>query len=70
MDIMHKNSKSFLNYYLRKINKFFKMFIEVDSIAKRNKFRNFIFTTLKERGLSGLLKDGLNVLKLVWGILK
>lgn len=70
MDIMHKNSKSFLNYYLRKINKFFKMFIEVDSIAKRNKFRNFIFTTLKERGLTGLLKDGLNVLKLVWGILK
>lgn len=70
MDIMHKNSKSFLNYYLRKINKFFKMFIEVDSIAKRNKFRNFIFTTLKERDLSGLLKDGLNVLKLVWGILK
>ena len=70
MDIMHKNSKSFLNYYLRKINKFFKMFIEVDSIAKRNKFRNFVFTTLKERGLTGLLKDGLNVLKLVWGILK
>ena len=70
MDIMHKNSKSFLNYYLRQINKFFKMFIEVDSIATRNKFRNFIFTTLKERGLSGLLKDGLNVLKLVWGILK
>lgn len=70
MDIMHKNSKAFLNYYLRKINKFFKMFIEVDSIAKKNKFKNFIFTTLKERGLTGLLKDCLNVLKLVWGILK
>lgn len=70
MTIMHKNSSSFLDFYLRKINKFFKMFIEVDSIAKKNKFRNFIFTTLKERGIFGLIKDVLYVLKLVWGILK
>ena len=70
MTIMHKNSSSFLDFYLRKINKFFKMFIEVDSIAKKNKFRNFIFTALKERGIFGLVKDVLYVLKLVWGILK
>ena len=70
MTIMHKNSSSFLDFYLRKINKFFKMFIEVDSIPKKNKFRNFIFTTLKERGVLGLLKDMIHILKLVWGILK
>lgn len=70
MTIMHKSSSSFLDFYLRKINKFFKMFIEVDSIPKKNKFRNFIFTTLKERGIIGLLKDLIRVLKLLWGILK
>ncbi len=70
MTIMHKNSSSFLDFYLRKINKFFKMFIEVDSIAKKNKFGNFIFTTLKERGIFGLVKDIVHILKLLWGILK
>ena len=51
-------------------NKFFKMFIEVDSIAKKNKFRRFIFTTIKERGVIGLIKDIIHILKLVLGILK
>lgn len=70
MTIVHNNSSSFLDFYLRKINKFFKMFIEVDSIAKKNKFRRFIFTTIKKRGVIGLIKDMIHILKLVWGILK
>ena len=70
MTIVHNNSSSFLDFYLRKINKFFKMFIEVDSIAKKNKFRRFIFTTIKERGVIGLIKDIIHILKLVLGILK
>lgn len=70
MSIMHKNSSSFLNYYLRKINKFFKMFIETDSISKRNKFHKFIFETLTERNPLALLKDGIHIIRLLWGILK
>ncbi|MBR1907569.1 FAD-dependent oxidoreductase [bacterium] len=70
MPIMHKQSSSFLDYYLRKINKFFKMFIETDSISKRNKFHKFIYETLTERNPFELLKDGLHIIKLLWGILK
>ncbi len=70
MPIMHKQSKSFLDYYLRKINKFFKMFTETNSISKRNNFHKFIFETITERNIFELLKDGLHIIKLLWGILK
>jgi len=70
MSIMHKNSSSFLDYYLRKLNSFFKMFIETDSIPKRNKFHKFIFKTLTERNLFVWLKDALHIIRLLWGILK
>ena len=70
MDFLHKNNYTFLDYYLRKFNKFFKIFIDVDSIAKKIKFKNFIFETIKEKGFFSMLKDGINILKLLWEILR
>ena len=70
MPIMHKRRKSFTGYYIEKINSFFQMFTTVDSIPKRNKFRNFIKEFFTERSFSELFKDGISVLKLLWEILR
>lgn len=70
MPIMHKRRKSFTGYYIEKINSFFQMFTTVDSIPKRNKFRNFIKKFFTERSFSELFKDGISVLKLLLEILR
>lgn len=70
MPEMHKRRKSFLDYYLRKINEFFDMFTCVDSIPKRDKFRNFIKHFFTDRSLFEPIKDGLSILKILWGLLK
>lgn len=70
MPIMHKRRKSFTGYYIEKINSFFQMFTTVDSIPKRNKFRNFIKEFFTERSFSELFKDDISVLKLLWEILR
>ena len=70
MPVMHKRRKSFTGYYIEKINSFFEMFISVDSVEKRKKFRNFIKSIFTDRSFSELIKDGTSVLKLLWEILK
>lgn len=70
MNIAHHKSNEFLDYYLRTINSFFKMFTSVDSIPKREKYYDFIKTFLRTRKLKGLVSDIWNGLKLVWSILK
>lgn len=70
MPIMHKRRDSFTGYYIKKINSFFEMFTSVDSIVKRDKFRNFIKTIFTDRSFSELFKDGTSVLKLLWEILR
>lgn len=70
MPTMHERRNSFMGYYIRKINSFFELFTSVDSIVKRDKFRNFIKTFFTERSLSELFKDGKSVLKLLWEILR
>lgn len=69
MDIVHKKSDSFMDYYLRTINSFFEMFTSVDSVPKREKYWNFIKKFFKDRGFKGLFSDFWNGIKLVWGIL-
>lgn len=69
MDIAHKKSDSFMDYYLRTVNSFFEMFTTVDSVPKKEKYWNFIKKFLKDRGIKGLLSDAWNGIKLVWGIL-
>lgn len=70
MDIAHKKSDSFLDYYLRTINSFFEMFTSVDSVPKREKYYNFIKKVFKERRITDLFSDAWNGLKLIWSILK
>lgn len=69
MQVMHKRKQSFTEYYIKKVNSFFEMFITVDSIAKRDKFRNFIKTLFKDRSPIELCKDGFAGIKLLWEIL-
>ena len=63
MDIVHDNSQSYLDFWIRKINMFFKTFITVDGVEKKKKFGDFIVQTLKQRGVVGLFKDA-------WGVIK
>lgn len=70
MPVMHKRRESFTGYYIEKINSFFEMFTSVDSIVKRDKFRNFIKTIFTDRSFSEIFKDGTSVLKLLWEILR
>ena len=49
MDIAHIKSDAFLDYYLKTVNAFFKMFTSVDSIPKREKYYDFIKTFLRNR---------------------
>ena len=70
MPIAHERSDSFMNYYIKKINSFFNMFTAVDSIPKRDKFRDFIKSIFTDRSISELFKDVFAVLKILWGILK
>lgn len=69
MDIAHKKSDSFMDYYLRTINSFFEMFTTVDSVPKREKYLSFIKKFLQDRGIKGLFSDLWNGIKLVWSIL-
>ena len=70
MDVMHSRSASFLGYFPQKINEFFKMFTTVDSIPKKEKYRGFIKSIFNDRNPLELFKDGGNLFKLLWGILK
>lgn len=70
MDIAHNKSDAFLDYYLRTINSFFKMFTSVDSVPKREKYYNFIGTFFKERKFFNIINDFWHGIKLVWSILK
>lgn len=70
MDIMHSRCASFLGYFPEKINEFFNMFTSVDSVPKKDKYRAFIGSVFKDRNPFELFKDGGNLLKLLWSILK
>jgi electron transfer flavoprotein-quinone oxidoreductase len=70
MDTLHHRAESFLGYYPKKINAFFRMFTEVDSIPKRDKFRAFLKSIFTDRSISELFKDGINLVKLALGVLK
>ena len=62
---VEKNSASFLGYYPRKINEFFETFTAVDSIPKREKYREFISKAIKERGLVQFASDSLKIARLM-----
>ena len=61
---IEKNSDTFLGFYPEKINEFFSTFTSVDSIPKKQKYRNYIIQTLKERNILKLSSDGIKIAKL------
>lgn len=70
MDVMHSRCASFLGYFPKKINEFFKMYTTVDSIPKKEKYRGFIKSIFNDRNPLELMKDGGNLFRLIWSILK
>lgn len=70
MGTVHKRAESFLGYYPNKISGFFKMFTSVDSVPKRDNFRNFIKSIFTDRSISELFKDAFAFIKIVFGVLK
>lgn len=70
MDIVHKRAESFLGYYPEKIGEFFHMFTSVDSVPKRTKYHKFIKSIFTDRSISELFKDGIAMIKLMFGVLK
>ena len=70
MTIAHKKSDAFLDYYLRTINSFFKMFTSVDSVPKREKYYAFVKSFFKGRTFKEHMSDFGQLIKLVWSILK
>lgn len=64
MRTLHKNSDTFMGYYIDKINEFFSEFVEVDSIPKQEKYKKFICKFLCNINPIRLFKDVFNVIKL------
>ena len=61
---IENNSEAFLGFYPEKINEFFNTFTSADGIPKKQKYREFIIRTLKERNLLKLSSDGIKIAKL------
>jgi len=64
MKSIENNSSAFLGFYPEKINEFMATFTAVDSIPKKQKYREFIRNTLKERSLLNIASDGIKIAKL------
>jgi len=69
MPFIENNSKVFLGFYPKKINQFFDMFTAVDSIPKKEKYKEFIGETLRERNPLNIACDAVKLAKLAGGII-
>lgn len=67
---VHDNAKDLLSFYPNKINEFFKIFNTVGNTPKSELYGNFIKTSIKERGLKNLVKDGLKGVSLAFNVLR
>ena len=70
MSSAHDRRNSFFDYYFRKINTFFEMFVSVDSVPKRQKYWNFIKHFFTDRCICEIFKDIWAFVKIFWGIIK
>ena len=64
MSVIEANAPSFLGFYPKKINEFMKTFTATDSIAKKEKYREFLKKTMKEKSVWQFAKDGVNIARL------
>ena len=69
MGFAEKNSNILMGFYPKKVNEFFNLFIGVDSIPKKEKYRSFISGIIKERPVPTLIGDMIKFAKLGGGIL-
>lgn len=69
MDVFHHRKKAFLDFYLKKLNGFFEMFVSVDGTPKKELYWKYIKSFLCERSFCELIKDVIAVIRLLWGIL-
>ena len=67
---LHSRKDSFLNYYPKKLCRFFHTFTSANGEPKKNLFRKFTMDFFKDRSIIELLKDSLAVLKLLFEVFK
>ena len=70
MDAAHNRSKSYFDYYFRKINEFFDMFVSVDSIPKKQKYWTFFKNFFIQRNVLEIFKDIWGFMRIFWGLIK
>ena len=70
MDAAHDRSKSYFDYYFRKINEFFEMFVSVDSIPKKQKYWTFFKNFFVQRNIIEIFKDIWGFMRIFWGLIK
>ena len=64
LNTIENNNAAFLGFYPQKINEFMNMFTSVNSIPKKQQYRQFISKTLKERNVLKIASDGIKIAKL------
>ena len=69
ISLIDKNKKSFLDYYLKKILQFFKIFTSVDSIPKRKLYQAYIKSFFTDRCPCKLIKEIFTIIKMVLGVI-
>lgn len=69
MKFLEKNSNIIMGYYPRKINAFLNQFTSVDSIPKKQKYKEFICQSLKERSIFTMAVDAIKLAKLGGGVI-
>lgn len=70
VSVLSTRTNSFLGYYPKQVNEFFKIFTTADGKEKRTKFLKFTKNFFRKRSLAELFNDGVAGIKLIFGILK
>lgn len=65
IETLFKRRESVFSYYPKKIIEFFNIFTTPDNIPKKDKYRNFLFSFIKERKLKDLTADVISFVKCI-----
>ena len=65
IETLFKRRETVFSYYPKKIIEFFNIFTTPDNIPKKDKYRNFLFSFIKERKLKDLTADVISFVKCI-----
>ena len=65
IETLFKRRKSVFSYYPKKIGEFFDIFTNADNTPKKDKYRRFLFSFIKERRFKDILGDVISFVKCI-----